>query len=97
MCLYCVCVCVCVAGGGEQGARCVCGGEAGVTYYIWHSTEVRANGPFFSAVKYMISPPFFNIKYMTDPNFLDWYMKGPTFLVYAQNFRLDIFRGCLFS
>ena len=52
-----------------------------VTSYIWHSTDVRAEWPLFSA------PPgiwlaylFFNKKYMNDPIFLDSYVKGPTFL-----------------
>ena len=51
-----------------------------VTSYIWH-TDVNAEWPtFFSAARYMISPRFFNKKYMTDPICLDWYMKGATFL-----------------
>ena len=35
----CVCVCVCGRGGG-----------GGVTSYIWHSTDVRAEWPPFSAL-----------------------------------------------
>ena len=43
-----------------------------VTSYIWHTTDLRAEWPpFFSAARYMISPPFFNKKYMTDPIFLE--------------------------
>ena len=38
------------------------------------------NSPFSSAARYMISPFFFNKKYMADPIFLDSYVKSPTFL-----------------
>ena len=34
------------------------GGGGGAGSYIWHSTDVRANTPFFSAARYMISPLF---------------------------------------
>ena len=37
------------------------------------------NCPLFKRCRYTICSPFFNKKYMTDPIFLDWYMKGPTF------------------
>ena len=56
--------------------------------------------PFFSAARYMIGPLFSTKNYMNDPIFLDSYMKGPIFsdiLVYAHMFRLEVFRGCLFS
>ena len=58
------------------------------------------NGPpFFRTAWYMISSIFFNKKYMTDPIFLDWYMKGPTFSdipVYAHIFHSEIFEAaCL--
>ena len=43
--------CVCVRAGGG-------GGRGGVTSPIWHSTDVCAEWPFFSAAKYMISPFF---------------------------------------
>ena len=57
---------------GEGGGR--------VTYYIWHSTDVRAEMvPFSSAARYMTDPFFFNKKYMNDPIFLDSYVKGPIF------------------
>ena len=52
--------------------------------------------PFFSAAKYMIGSLFFDKKYMTDPIFLDWYMKGPTFSdipVYAHIFHSEIFEA----
>ena len=39
-----------VGGGGWGGG--------GVTSHIWHSTDVRAEWPPFSAAKYMISPLF---------------------------------------
>ena len=43
-------------GGGGGG-----GGGAGVTSYIWHSTDVRAEGPpFFSAARYMMIGPLFS-------------------------------------
>ena len=51
----------------------------GVTSYIWHSTDVRAEWPFFSAARHMIGPLFFNKKYMNDPIFLDSYVKSPIF------------------
>ena len=41
-------------------------------------------------------PPFFDKKYMTDPMFLDWYMKGPTVSdipVYAHIFHSEIFEA----
>ena len=51
--------------------------------------------PFFRAAVYD-EPPFFDKKYMTDPIFLDWYMKGPTFSdipVYAQVFLSEMFEA----
>ena len=69
----------------------------GVTSYIWHSTDVRAEWPTFSALlKVYDWPPFFDKKYMTDLIFLDWYMKGPTFSnipVYAHIFHSEIFEA----
>ena len=47
-----------------------------VTSHIRHSTDVRAEWSFFSALKYMISPVLSTKKYITDPTFV----KGPTFL-----------------
>ena len=46
--MFALCVCVCVGGGGGWGGR----GEGGglVTSYIWHSTDVRAEWPPFSAL-----------------------------------------------
>ena len=77
------------------------GGGEWVTPYIWHSTDVRAEWPpFFSAAMYMISPLFFNKKYMTDPILLDSYVKGPTFLTSPKMrifFRSEICQGRLFS
>ena len=69
------------------GGVCVCV----VTSYIWHSMDVRAEWPpFFQRCQVYNWPPFFNKKYMTDPIFLDWYMKGTTYYydipVYAQRF-----------
>ena len=71
---------------------CVCGG--GVTSYIWHSTDVRAEWP---AARYMTDPLFSTKKYMNGPIFLDSYVKYPTFLTSWYIFRSEIFRGCLFS
>ena len=48
----------------------------GVTSYIWHSTDVHAEWPPFSALPGNDWPPFCNKKYMTDPIFLDRYMKA---------------------
>ena len=64
-------------GGGGGGAcnflymakyRCVCQMAAGVC----------AKWPPFSALPGILLAPFFNKKYMTDSNFLGWYMKGTT-------------------
>ena len=37
-------------GGGGRGGREGGGGGQGVTFYIWHSTDVRAEWPPFSAL-----------------------------------------------
>ena len=70
-----------------------CGG--GVTSYIWHSMYVRAEWPpFFSAARYMIGPPFFNKKYMNDPDFSGFQCEKSHFsdiLVYAHIFSLLVF------
>ena len=48
------------------------GGGGGGNFLFMEYTDVRVEWPpFFSAAKYMI-----------DPIFMDWYMKGPTFLMY---------------
>ena len=68
----------------------------GVTSYIWHSTDVRAEYPLFQCCQVYDWPPFFDKKYMTDPIFLDWHMKGPTFSdipVYAHIFHSEIFKA----
>ena len=53
------------------------------------------NDPHFQRCQVYDWPPFFDKKYVTDPIFLDWYMKGPTFSdipVYAHNFPSEILR-----
>ena len=70
-------MCVCVGGGGWGGA----GGGGVVISYICHSTDVRVEWPFFSALPVIkLAPFFFNKKYMHDPIFQDSYVKGPIFL-----------------
>ena len=76
----CVCVCVCVGGGGGVaggggGGRGGREREKGVTSYIW-CAELHS---FLIQPDILLAPLFFNKKYMTNPIFLDWYMKGPTF------------------
>ena len=67
-----VCVYVCVGGGGGAGKR-----EREGCYFLYMVCRIA---PFFNTARYIISTPFFfNKKYMTNPIFLDWYMKGPTF------------------
>ena len=54
------------------------------------------NSPLFQRSQVYDRPPFFNKKYMTDPTFLHWYMKGPTFPdipVYAHIFHSEIFEA----
>ena len=83
-------------GGGGGGGGAV--GGWGVTSYIWHSTDVRAEWPPFSALPGIWLAPFFRQKVYDWLNF--WYMKGPSFSdipVYAQIFLLRDFWGCLFS
>ena len=78
---------------GGVGGRCV-------TYYIWHTTDVRAEWPPFQRCQVYDWPPFFNKKYMNDPFFSGFLCEGPHFsdiLVYAHISRSEIFRGCLFS
>ena len=71
---------------GLKLGPCICSNERsynsnGVTSYIWHSTDVRAEWPPLSALPGIrLAPLFFNKKYMTDPIFLDLNVKGPTFL-----------------
>ena len=77
---------MCVGGGGGVGGM--------VTSYIWHSTDVRAEWPPFQRCQVHDWPPFFDKKYMTDPIFHDWYMKGTTFSdipVYVHIFHSEIF------
>ena len=74
------------------------GGGWGVTFYVWHSMDVHVvlNGPLFQCCQVCDWPPFFDKKYVTDPIFLDWYMRGPTFsdiLVYAHIFHSEIFEA----
>ena len=74
------------------------GGWGGVTSYLWHSTDVRAEYPLSQRCQVYDWPPFFNKKYMNGPIFLDsyvtsWYMH----MVYAHIFHSEIFRGCLSS
>ena len=74
---------------GEGCAVCVRGGG---TSYMWHSTDVCAEWPPFSALHYIL--------YMTDLIFLDWNMKGPTFSdipVYAHIFYSEIFETAWYS
>ena len=54
----------------------------GVTYYIhvWHSTDVRAEWPPFSAARYMIGPLFSTKSILMTQFFLDSYVKGPIIL-----------------
>ena len=56
------------------------GAGGGVTSYIWHSTDVRAEYPPFSALPGIWLAPFFQQMYMNGPIFLDSYVKGPIFL-----------------
>ena len=54
------------------------------------------NGPLFQGCQVYDWPPFFDKKYMIDPFFLDWCMKGPTFPdipVYAHIFHSEIFEA----
>ena len=74
------------------------GGGGGVTSYIWHSTDVRAEWPpFFSAARYMMIGPLFSTTSICLTQFFhDWYMKGPTFSdipVYAHIFHSEIFEA----
>ena len=70
-----------------------------VTYYMWKSTDVRAEWPPFQCCQVYDWPPFFNKKYMTDPIYLDWYMKGPIFLTsrYMHIFFVQRFLEAAFS
>ena len=46
------------------------GSPGGFTSYIWHSIDVRAELPPFSALPgILLAPFFFNKMYMTDPIF----------------------------
>ena len=49
-----MCVCVCVGGGGGGGGR--------VISYICHSTDVRAEWPFFQRCQLYDWPPFSSTK-----------------------------------
>ena len=67
---------------------------------IWHSTDVRAEWPPFSALPGIWLAPFFQQKVYEWPDFSGFLWERPHFsdiLVYAHIFRLEIFRGCLFS
>ena len=85
---------------GGVGVGAAKGLGAGVTSYIYGIVRMCVpNSPLFQHCQVYDWPPFFDKKYMTDPIFLDWYMKGPTFSdipVYAHIFHSD-FLGCLFS
>ena len=68
----------CVSSGlNARGGR---GRGAGVTSYIWHSTDVRAEWPLFQRCQVYDWPPCSNKKYMNEPIFLDAYVNGPIFL-----------------
>ena len=57
-----------LGGGGGGSAE----GGGGVTSYIWHSTDVRAEWPPFSALPGIYDwPSFFDKKYMSDQILLD--------------------------
>ena len=45
-------------------------------------------GPLFGAARYMIMPLFFNKEYMTDPIFLDWYIR-PIFFSKKKTRQID--------
>ena len=54
------------------------------------------NGPLCQRCQVYDWPPFFDKMYMTDPIFLDWYMKGPAFSdiqIYAYIFHSKIFEA----
>ena len=75
-------------GGGEGG-----GGELPIYGIVRMCVP---NSPLFQHCQVYDWPPFFDKKYMTDPIFLDWYMKGPTFSdipVYAHIFHSEIFEA----
>ena len=60
---------------------CGAGRGGGVISYICHSTDLRAEWPFFQRCQLYGWPLFFfNKKYMHDPIFQDSYVKGPIFL-----------------
>ena len=55
------------------------GGGGVVTFYTWHSTDVRAEWSSFSALPSIYYPPFSTKIYMIGPIFLGWYIKRPQF------------------
>ena len=60
---------------------------------IWIVRMCVPNCPIFQHCQIYDWPTFFDKKYMTNPIFLDWYMKGPTFSdfpVYAHIFHSEI-------
>ena len=72
----------------------------GVSSYIWHSTDVRAEWPPFSALPGIWIAPFFQQKVYEWPDFSRSVCERPHFsntLVYAYIFSSEIFTGCLFS
>ena len=53
------------------------------------------NGSLFQRCQVYDEPPFFSKTYMIDPIFLDWYIKGPTFLMYCGICTYVLFREFL--
>ena len=46
-------------------------------------------GPLFGAARYIIRPLFFNKEYMTDPIFLDWYIRPIFFFSKKKTRQID--------
>ena len=81
-------------------ARAGVGGGGGVTSYIWHSTDLHAEWPPFSALPGIWLAPFFQQKVYEWLDFSGFLCERPHFsdiLVYAHIFHSEIFRGCLSS
>ena len=55
------------------------GGGRGVTSYIWHSTDVRAEKPPFSALSGIRLAPFFQQKVYEWPDFSGFLCERPHF------------------
>ena len=68
----------------------------GVTSYIRHSTDVRAEWPPFSALPGIWLAPFFQQKVYEWTNFSGFLCERPHFSD-IHIFRSESFRGCLFS